>query len=330
MVTTRLISRHIFIVIPNSYKVKWTAFAENFITFYQSHLVNIYCSCVSFVTLGRHHVTNGEWDIIDFTGRLHEQQYECCEAPVSQVIYTVTVKRRPLYFFLYLIFPVIAIVLLSLLIFKIPPETGERIGFAVTILLTMGVYLMVISQDLPRKSDNAPMVGVLYVTLFYVMVLGTTTGVITAAVSFRITSPPQWLRKLVLKFSRKNSTKVGAIRNSFRAEPIKEETSYDIEPKDNNMEVHLSNISDKKDQNLTLQSNESIGPRPRMTERQKSSLFMSMRRPLQEYTEKDLDNQQQWQEIAYFLDTAFFWAYFVAIVVSSCAVLLGLELKYAS
>lgn len=290
-----------------------------------------------FIRLGKHHVTNGEWDILDFTARSGEEHYECCEAPVSQVIYTVSLKRRPMYFFLYLIFPVIAIVFLSLLIFKIPPDTGERIGFAVTILLTMGVYLMVISQDLPRKADNAPLVGVLYVTLFYVMVLGTTTGVLTAGMSFKVTTPPSWLRRIVLKLSRKNSKKIGAIRNSFRSVCPQRNCSCDDDSK-SNFELQSAEISEK-DNCTDAQQTIQASPRKQTAasvhlplKRQSTNLMFSTNfaRAPHEFTQKEVKNQEQWQEIAYFLDRLFFWIYFVAIILASCSVLLGLELKYVA
>ena len=208
--------------------------------------------------VGRHHVTNGELNVLDFSARLNEEHYECCEAPVSQLIYTITLKGRPMYFFLFLIFPVIAIVLLSLLIFKIPPDTGERIGFAVTILLTMGVYLMVISQDLPRKADNAPLVGILYVT----------QGVITAGMFFKITTPPQWLRRLVLKLTKRNSNKVGAIKNSFRNGDAQKETAMDEDAKST---MELTEPNERDDNVLPKEHGNAL---PRSILRRTTSLMM--------------------------------------------------------
>ena len=270
-------------------------------------------------------MTNGEWNILSLSSRQHEEHYENSDAPISQVIYTVKLKRRPTYFFLYLIFPILAIVFLSLLIFKIPPDTGERIGFAVTILLTMGVYLMVISQDLPRKADNAPLVGILYVTLFYVMVLGTVTGVITAGVSFKITTPPQWLRRLVIKLTKKSSKKVGAIKNSLRKTAFTEESSNEEEAR-NNIELQLTNHNESDNPS----SREPSNPPQKPVLRSRTSLALSYRRPPQEFTPKEADNQEQWQEISVFLDRIFFWVYFFTIIVASCSVLLGLEVKYVS
>eukprot|EP00112_Aurelia_sp_Birch-Aquarium-sp1_P014569 Seg3157.3 transcript_id=Seg3157.3/GoldUCD/mRNA.D3Y31 product="5-hydroxytryptamine receptor 3A" protein_id=Seg3157.3/GoldUCD/D3Y31 len=222
----------------------------------------------------------------------------------------------------------IAIVLLSLLIFKIPADTGERIGYAVTILLTMGVYLIVISQDLPRKADKAPLVGVLYVTLFYVMVLGCVSGVLTAGIAFKITPPPEWLSLFVIRVTRKSSKKIGALKASLRRQPIPEENSADEELKtiSDNLETLEIGAKEKTDEDNIVSEREVKKVRARLpTLRRRTSI--QERSGLQEFTQIQIDHQKQWQEIAYCLDRIFFWLYLVMVVVASCAVLLGLAIE---
>ncbi|XP_065051040.1 neuronal acetylcholine receptor subunit alpha-10-like isoform X1 [Rhopilema esculentum] len=280
----------------------------------------------SFANLrSKHHVTNGEWDVLSLTAKTNEHHYDCCDAPVSQVVYTFILKRRPLYFFLYLIFPIIAVVLLSMLIFKIPADAGERIGFAVTILLTMGVYLMVIAQDLPRKGDSAPLVGILYVTLFYIMVLGCVTGIMTARMAFKVTSPPEWLRRLVIKLTKKSSKKIGALKASFNDHPIQDMHSVNEELTDFTESEHDNDMNKNRSQQLRKEKSDQIS----MTIlRQRRSLHLGVAALAQDFTQVEADNQKQWQEIAFFLDRMFFWGYLGTIVIASCSVLLGLEVKY--
>ena len=184
----------------------------------------------------------------------------------------------------------------------------------------MGVYLIVMSQDLPRTGDNAPLVGILYVTLFYVMVLGTTTGVITAGMSFKITTPPQWLRRLVLKLTKRNSNKVGAIKNSFRNGDAQKETAMDEQAK-STMDITEPN---ERDDNVSPKEHGNALPRSIL--RRTTSLMMGngANKSLHEFTQKEVDNQEQWQEISSFFDRMFFWIYFVAIILASCSALLGL------
>ena len=46
--------------------------------------------------------------------------------------------------------------------FLIPPESGERIGVVITVLLVFAVYLEVISKSLPKTSSSIPALSLFY------------------------------------------------------------------------------------------------------------------------------------------------------------------------
>ena len=43
----------------------------------------------------------------------------------------------------------------QVVIFKLSPESGERVGLSLTILLAYAVYLTLISEDIPQTSLSA-------------------------------------------------------------------------------------------------------------------------------------------------------------------------------
>jgi len=65
---------------------------------------------------------------IDTSAVLHVQYYTCCSEPYSDVKFTVHLRRRPLYYILYLIVPTGTVAALTLLAFLLPPDSGEKIG----------------------------------------------------------------------------------------------------------------------------------------------------------------------------------------------------------
>ncbi len=268
-------------------------------------------------------MTNGEWTVRHLSAKTDEHHYDCCHEPVSRVTYSISLKRRPLYFFLYLIFPVIALVLLSLLVFKIPAQCGERVGFAVTILLTMGVYLVVISNDLPQTADNAPLVGVLYVTLFYVMVLGVLTGTMNARMAYKMTPPPDWLYEFVLKMKEKKCTKLKIKIASWKSKISDLKAVTELQDVGDNPGYCEGENRQEGDESAF----ESTSTTKRIFVQSKSS-HASLREAIPQVTkEQENDNQLKWQEIADFSDHVFFWLYFFLIVVSSLSVMLGLQMK---
>lgn len=84
-------------------------------------------------------------------------------------------------------------VFLFLMIFHIPCENGERMGFGVTILLSITVYLLVISEKLPEKSDDRPMLGICFIIEFYVLSLALVFAAVIVKLSAKTNRPPNFL-----------------------------------------------------------------------------------------------------------------------------------------
>jgi len=60
--------------------------------------------------------------------RKNEVYYPCCVEPYPDATFTVRLRRRALYYNLYLIVPTAAVAALTLLGFILPPDSGEKIG----------------------------------------------------------------------------------------------------------------------------------------------------------------------------------------------------------
>lgn len=61
-------------------------------------------------------------------GKRNEKFYECCKEPYPDVTYTVTMRRRTLYYGLNLLIPCVLISALALLVFLLPADSGEKIS----------------------------------------------------------------------------------------------------------------------------------------------------------------------------------------------------------
>ena len=68
------------------------------------------------------------------------------------VQYSVTLKRKPLYFCMNMLAPMLLLILLTPLVFVLPVDSGERISFAVTIFLSMAVFMTLVADNLPKSS----------------------------------------------------------------------------------------------------------------------------------------------------------------------------------
>lgn len=61
-------------------------------------------------------------------GKRSENFYECCQEPYPDVTFTVTIRRRTLYYGLNLLVPCVLISSLALLVFLLPADSGEKIS----------------------------------------------------------------------------------------------------------------------------------------------------------------------------------------------------------
>lgn len=138
-------------------------------------------------------VKSGEWEIEDIEFSSGEVKYSCCPNSFSVIHYKFSLRRMALYYFLYIILPLMSQVFLFLMIFHIPCDNGERMGFGVTILLSITVYLLVISEKLPEKSDDRPMLGICFIIEFYVLSLALVFAAIIVKLSAKTTRPPNYL-----------------------------------------------------------------------------------------------------------------------------------------
>ncbi|GAB5572228.1 neuronal acetylcholine receptor subunit alpha-7 isoform X1 [Prionailurus iriomotensis] len=74
------------------------------------------------------YIPNGEWDLVGIPGKRSEKFYECCKEPYPDVTFTVTIRRRTLYYGLNLLIPCVLISALALLVFLLPADSGEKIS----------------------------------------------------------------------------------------------------------------------------------------------------------------------------------------------------------
>lgn len=61
-------------------------------------------------------------------GKRTESFYDCCKEPYPDVTFTVTMRRRTLYYGLNLLIPCVLISALALLVFLLPADSGEKIS----------------------------------------------------------------------------------------------------------------------------------------------------------------------------------------------------------
>jgi Neurotransmitter-gated ion-channel transmembrane region. len=141
-------------------------------------------------------IKSGEWEINGVGIQRRNVMYPCCPNPFSTIEYKIELNRMFLYYFLYIIMPLVSQIMIFFAIFHIPYEYGDRMSFGVTILLGITVYLLVISEKLPEKSDNKPMLGLCFIAEFYILITSLIFATIIIKLATKTTPPPSFLLHL--------------------------------------------------------------------------------------------------------------------------------------
>ena len=71
---------------------------------------------------------NNMWNVLHIYGEVLNQSHSWQDNPFSTAVYSIKVRRKSLFYVVNYILPPVAITLLSLLLFLIPPEVGKRMG----------------------------------------------------------------------------------------------------------------------------------------------------------------------------------------------------------
>lgn len=71
----------------------------------------------------------------------------------------VVIRRRPLFYTVSLLLPSIFLMVMDIVGFYLPPNSGERVSFKITLLLGYSVFLIIVSDTLPATAVGTPLIG---------------------------------------------------------------------------------------------------------------------------------------------------------------------------
>ncbi|XP_074467182.1 neuronal acetylcholine receptor subunit alpha-3 [Sebastes fasciatus] len=144
---------------------------------------------------------SGEWTIIDAPGYKHDIKYNCCEEIYTDITYSLYIRRLPLFYTINMIIPCLLISFLTVLVFYLPSDCGEKITLCISVLLSLTVFLLVITETIPSTSLVIPLIGEY---LLFTMIFVTLSIVITVFVlNVHYRTPkthtmPCWVRTVFL------------------------------------------------------------------------------------------------------------------------------------
>nr|XP_061786619.1 neuronal acetylcholine receptor subunit non-alpha-2-like isoform X1 [Nerophis lumbriciformis]XP_061786620.1 neuronal acetylcholine receptor subunit non-alpha-2-like isoform X1 [Nerophis lumbriciformis]XP_061786621.1 neuronal acetylcholine receptor subunit non-alpha-2-like isoform X1 [Nerophis lumbriciformis] len=144
---------------------------------------------------------NGEWEILNATGARGDRRDGLYSYPF--LTYSFILKRLPLFYTLFLIIPCLGLSFLTVLVFYLPSDEGEKLSLSTSVLVSLTVFLLVIEEIIPSSSKVIPLIGeyLLFIMIFVTLSIIVTVFVINvhhrSSATYHPMSP--WVRSLFLQ-----------------------------------------------------------------------------------------------------------------------------------
>ncbi|KAM9852479.1 neuronal acetylcholine receptor subunit alpha-7-like [Aulostomus maculatus] len=149
------------------------------------------------------YMPNGEWDLVEVPGGRHEVFYDCCTEPYPDITFVVTLRRRTLFYALNLLIPCVLLSSMTLLVFLLPANSGEKISLGITVLLSLTVFMLMVAEIMPATSDSVPLIGQYFASTMVIVGMSVVATVIV--LQFHHHNPksdhiPRWVNLVLLQW----------------------------------------------------------------------------------------------------------------------------------
>jgi nicotinic acetylcholine receptor len=143
---------------------------------------------------------SGTWDIIEVPAYLNEYPVIPTETDIT---FYIVIRRKTLFYTVNLILPTVLISFLCVLVFYLPAEAGEKVTLGISILLSLVVFLLLVSKILPPTSLVLPLIAKY---LLFTFIMNTVSILVTVIIiNWNFRGPrthrmPPWIRAVFLYY----------------------------------------------------------------------------------------------------------------------------------
>ncbi|XP_037030656.1 acetylcholine receptor subunit beta-like 2 isoform X2 [Bradysia coprophila] len=144
-----------------------------------------------------------EWDLLEIPAGRNEEYYPCCSEPFADITFKMTMRRKTLFYTVNLIIPCVALTFLTVLVFYLPSDSGEKVTLCISILVSLTVFFLLLAEIIPPTSLAVPLLGKYLLFTMILVSLSVWTTVCVLNIHFRSPSTHKMsplCRKIFLHF----------------------------------------------------------------------------------------------------------------------------------
>ncbi|XP_072014713.1 neuronal acetylcholine receptor subunit alpha-9-like [Amphiura filiformis] len=188
---------------------------------------------------------DGTWRFMNLSVERVLMPYACCPHPFSELFYHVLFRRRSDFYVTYLILPCVLLSVLSLMVFYLPSDCGEKLTLSITNLLALVVFQQMISETMPPSGDDAPILGTYFTIMIIMVCISVLLTVIIIHFGFSIRPMPRWVEYLIIENLGKVFclSKIDENAPDFDHDAERIKNDNEEEPKSNRSEMYTSDLA---------------------------------------------------------------------------------------
>nr|UOU03417.1 acetylcholine receptor subunit alpha4-like protein [Ixodes ricinus] len=255
-----------------------------------------------------------EWDILRVPAKYNNEFYDCCDEPFPDITFNITMRRKTLFYTVNLIIPCVGISFLTVLVFYLPSDSGEKVTLCISILVSLTVFFLLLAEIIPPTSLAVPLLGkyLLFTMILVTLSISVTVGVLN--VHFRSPSTHRmapWVRRVFVHLMPRLLL---MRRPQYKADPDAG-PGQAVDP----LQLGRPRIVVPEPQPQAGTSPDTPGCAPEMRKAIDSVLFIADHIRKEDDDESDCED---WKYVAMVLDRLFLWIFTLASLVGTCGIIL--------
>ncbi|KAH8360040.1 hypothetical protein KR093_010255, partial [Drosophila rubida] len=271
-----------------------------------------------------------EWDILEVPATKNEEYYPDTLEPFSDITFKLTMRRKTLFYTVNLIVPCVALTFLTVLVFYLPSDSGEKVTLCISILVSLTVFFLLLAEIIPPTSLAVPLLGKYLLFTMILVSLSVWTTVCVLNIHFRSPSTHNMsplVRKLFLHFM----PKLMMMRRTQYTLPDYDDSTpsngytneIDVRDSISDFPSEFKDSQDGAYDNGMQHSVDSDNVIPRNLTPEVLQALRAVRFIAQHIKDADKDNEivEDWKFVSMVLDRFFLWLFTLSCVFGTFAII---------
>lgn len=96
---------------------------------------------------------NANWNLLGVS------TFDSSTTSTSGLSFSIRIRRRPVYYLLNFMIPIVLLSFLNNFAFVLPCDSGEKTGYAIVLFLSFAIFLLIVTEIMPEGMNTVPIIS---------------------------------------------------------------------------------------------------------------------------------------------------------------------------